>query len=73
MNFCSKGALPVTLQKEYTREMELEQENRVLREKLDQGMKATREEMHQQFNHIMSLIQETYIKPEVLTLKTIEE
>ncbi|MGC1931063.1 MAG: tyrosine-type recombinase/integrase [Candidatus Nitrosopolaris sp.] len=77
MNFCSRCALPVTLKDEYTREMELEQENRVLREKLDQGMKAMREEMHQQFNHIMSLIQANpqlaYIKPEVLTLKTVEE
>jgi hypothetical protein len=58
MNFCSKCALPVTFKTEYTREMELEQENRVLREKLDQGMKAMREEMHQQFNHIISSIQE---------------
>jgi len=77
MNFCSRCALPVSLKDEYTREMELEQENTVLREKLDQGMKAMREEMNQQFNQIMSLIRQNpqlaYIKPEVLTLKTIEE
>jgi hypothetical protein len=40
-------------------------------------MKAMREEMNQQFNQIMSLIRQNpqlaYIKPEVLTLKTIEE
>jgi site-specific recombinase XerD len=77
MNFCSKCSLPVTLKDEYTREMELEQENRVLREKLDQGMKAMREEMNQQFNQIMSLIRQNpllaNIKPEVLTMRTIEE
>ncbi len=77
MNFCSKCALPVTLKEEYTREMELEQENRLLREKLDQGMKAMHEEMNRRFNQIMSLIRENpqlaHIKPEVLTLKTVEE
>ncbi len=77
MNFCSKCALPVALNDEYTREMEVEQENRVLREKLDQGMKAMHEEMNRRFNHILSLIRENpqlvNIKPEVLTLKMIEE
>ena len=57
MNFCSKCALPVNINGEYTREMELENENKELRERLDQGMKALREKMTQQFNHIMSLIQ----------------
>jgi integrase/recombinase XerD len=45
MNFCSKCSLPVNLNNEYTREMELESENRELREKLDQGMKTMRKEM----------------------------
>src|SRR5215204_5755365 len=44
MNFCSKCALPINLDNEYTREMELEKENRSLK----QDMKAMREEMSQQ-------------------------
>ncbi|MDP9288905.1 MAG: tyrosine-type recombinase/integrase [Thermoproteota archaeon] len=76
MNFCSKCALPVDLNNEYTREMVLENENMGLREKLDQGMKAMREEMNQKFNQIMSVIQEnprlSHVKPEVLAMK-IEE
>jgi hypothetical protein len=40
-------------------------------------MKAMREEMNQQFSHIMSMIQQNpqlvQIKPEVLTKKTIEK
>jgi hypothetical protein len=76
MNFCSKCALPVDLDNEYTREMELENENRALREKLDQGMKPMREEMNQQFNRIMSLIRQNpqlaHIKPEALSTKKID-
>ncbi len=56
MNFCSKCALPVDLNNEYTREMELENENRTLREKLDQGMKAMREEMENKFQQILTRI-----------------
>ena len=66
----------VDLDNEYTREMELENENRALREKLDQGMKPMREEMNQQFNRIMSLIRQNpqlaHIKPEALSTKKID-
>jgi hypothetical protein len=71
MNFCSKCALPVNLNNEYTRETELENENRQLKEKYEQDIKAMREEMNQQFSQIMSMIQQNpklaHIKPEVLT------
>lgn len=42
---------------EYTREMELEKENRFLKEKYEQDMKLMREEMNQQFTKIMSMMQ----------------
>jgi site-specific recombinase XerD len=54
MNFCSRCALPVNLDNEYTREMELENENKILKEKYEHDMKSMREEMNQQFNQIMS-------------------
>jgi hypothetical protein len=73
MNFCSKCALPVNLTNEYTRETELENENRQLKAKHEQDMKSIREEMNQQFAEIMSMIQKNhelaYIKPEVLAKK----
>ena len=76
MNFCSKCALPVDLKNEYTREIELENENSLLREQLDQGMKDMREEMNQQFNRIMSLIRQNpqlaHIKLEALSRKKID-
>jgi site-specific recombinase XerD len=49
MNFCSRCALPVNLDNEYTREMELENENKILKEKYEHDMKSMREEMNQQF------------------------
>ena len=58
MNFCSKCALPVNLNNEYTRETELENENRQLKEKYEQDMKIMHEEMNQQFAQIMSMIQQ---------------
>jgi hypothetical protein len=74
MNFCSKCALPINLNNEYTREMELEEENRFLKEKYEQDMKLMREEMNQQFTKIMSMIQKNpkllQVKPEVLSKKT---
>jgi hypothetical protein len=74
MNFCSKCALPVNLNDEYTREMELEEENRELKLKHEQEMKGIREEMNQQFTTIMSMIQQNpllaRIKPEALREKT---
>ena len=73
MNFCSKCALPINLDNEYTREMELEQENRSLKEKYEQDMKLMREEMYQQFAKIMSMIQHnpklSQVKPEALVKK----
>ena len=39
MNFCSKCALPVNLNDEYTMEMELEKENRELKLKQEQEIK----------------------------------
>ncbi len=75
MNFCSKCSLPINLKDEYTREMDLEKENRELREKFNQGMTVVREEMNQQFNQIMSMIQQNpklaQLKPEVLTKKKV--
>jgi len=69
MNFCSKCALPVNLNNEYTREMELEQENRDLK----LSIRSIREEMNQHFAQVMSMIQQNpqlaQIKPEVLTKK----
>jgi integrase/recombinase XerD len=73
MNFCSKCALPVNLDHEYTREMELQNENKILKEKYEKDMKAMREEMNQQFSQIMSMIQQNpklaQIKPNVLINK----
>ena len=63
MNFCSKCALPTNLNNEYTREMELEEENRSLK----QDMKAMREEMSQQITRIMSMIQ---LNPKLLQVKS---
>jgi integrase/recombinase XerD len=77
MNFCSKCALPVNLNNEYTRETELENENRQLKEKYEQDMKVMREEMNQQFAQIMSMIQQNpqlaHIKPEVLSKRKLIE
>ena len=74
MNFCSKCALPVNLNDEYTREMELEKENTELKLKHEQEMKGIREEMNQQFTTIMLMIQQNpllaHIKPEALREKT---
>jgi hypothetical protein len=76
MNFCSKCALPVNLNDEYTMEIELEKENRELKLRHEQEIKGIREEMNQQFTTIMSMIQQNpllaHIKPEALTKKTIE-
>lgn len=56
---------------------EKESEVQVLKEKYEQDMKTMREETNQQFAHIMSMIQQNpqlaQIKPEALTMKTIEE
>jgi hypothetical protein len=54
-------------------ELEKVNETRAMQQKHEQDMKAMREEMNQQFNQIMSLIQQNpklaQIKPKVLTDK----
>jgi integrase/recombinase XerD len=57
-----------------------EEENikiKTLELKYEQDIKSMREEMNQQFTQIMSMIQQNpqlaYIKPEVLTQKTIDK
>lgn len=71
MNFCAKCALPVNLSNEYTREEELEKENKYLKEKYSQDISAVREEMNQKFTKIISLVQQNsmlaQIKPEMLS------
>jgi integrase/recombinase XerD len=73
MNFCAKCALPANLSNEYTREMELEKENKYLKEKYSQDIMAIREEMNQQFTQIISMIQQnpilSQIKPKTLAKK----
>lgn len=75
MNFCSRCALPVNLNNEYTRETELENENKMFEEKYEHDMNSMREEMNQQFAKIMCMIQQNpelaNIKPEALTQKKI--
>ena len=56
MNFCSRCALPVNLSNEYTREMELENENKILKEKYEKDMKGMREEMENKFQQILAKI-----------------
>ena len=76
MNFCSKCALPVNLNNEYTREMELEQENRDLKISI-RSVREDMNQLNQQFSQIMSMIQQNpqlaQIKPEVLTKKNVEK
>jgi hypothetical protein len=58
-----------TLEKQQERESEVKR----LQDKYEQDMKAMREEMNQQFNQIMSMIQQNphlaQIKPDALTRK----
>ena len=73
MNFCSRCSLPVYTTKTLTREMELEKENKELREKYDRDMDNIRHEMDQKFAMILSMIKENpklaQIKPNVLVTK----
>ena len=84
MNFCSRCSLPVDLDNEYTREMDLQKENEILKDKYEheiQSMKENyehelqiiREETDQKFSQIMTLIQHNpklaKIKPQVLATK----
>lgn len=54
-----------------------EKETQTMQQKHEQDMKSMREDMNQQFNQIMSMIQDNphlaYIKPEALTKKRIEK
>ena len=75
--FCSKCSYPLSPQ---AYEEIKENENRtiqMLRDRQERDMKAMREEMHQQFNQIMSVIQEnprlSHVKPEVLAMKIEEQ
>jgi adenylosuccinate synthase len=52
-----------------------EKETQSMQQKHEQDMKAMREEMNQQFNQIMSMIQQNpqlaNVKPELLTIKKV--
>jgi integrase/recombinase XerD len=75
MNFCAKCALPANLSNEYTRETEIEKENRYLKEKYSHDIMAIREQMNKQFSQILSMIQQNpalaNVKPEALVKKEI--
>jgi integrase/recombinase XerD len=72
-NFCGKCSLPLNSSNKYTREMDLENENKNLKLEVE----SVRQEMNKRFSKIMSMIQQNaqlaYIKPEALTQKTIEQ
>lgn len=76
MNFCSRCSLPVDTTKTLTREMELEKENKELKEKYDRDMDSIRLEMDQKFTMILSMIKENpklaQIKSNVLITKQLE-
>lgn len=72
-NFCGKCSLPLNSSNKYTREMDLESQNKNLKLEVE----SIRQEMHKRFSKIMSMIQQNaqlaYIKPEALVSKTIED
>ena len=76
--FCAKCRMVLTYD-EYNETLENQKEKesevQTLKEKYEQDMKAMREEMNQQFNSIMSIIQQNpklaQVKPEALTKKKI--
>ena len=65
-NFCGKCSLPINTGSRYTREMDLENENKNLKLEVE----SIRWEMNKQFSEIMSMIQQNpqlaQVKPEVL-------
>jgi site-specific recombinase XerD len=71
-NFCGKCSLPLNSSNKYTREMDLESENKNLKLEVE----SIRQQMNKQFSKIMSMIQQNaqlaYIKPEALTTKKVE-
>ena len=81
MNFCSRCSLPVSLDNEYTNEMEFQKENEILKDKYEREMRTMREkyehdiqiireETDQKFTQIMTMIRQNpklaKVKPEVL-------
>jgi hypothetical protein len=72
MNFCSRCALPVNLDNEYTRQMVLENER-----ELKISITSIREEMNLQFSQIMSMIEQNpklaQIKPDILANEKIRK
>jgi integrase/recombinase XerD len=73
MNFCSRCSLPVDVSKTLTREMELEKENKELKERYETDMARIRQEIDQKFDMVVSMIKENpklaQIKPNVLMSK----
>ena len=67
--FCGRCGLSTTLIEQYTKEMDLEKENRELK----QQIQIVKEEMNDKFNQIISMIQQNpdlvQVKPEVLISK----
>jgi site-specific recombinase XerD len=67
--FCGRCGLSTILEAQYTKEMNLEKENRELR----QQIQIVQEEMNNKFSQIISMIQQNpklnFIKPEILTEK----
>ena len=67
--FCGRCGLSTTLVEQYTQEMDLERQNRELKQQIE----IIKEEMNHKFNQIISMIQQNpilaKIKPEVLTKK----
>ena len=67
--FCGRCGLSTTMVEQYTQEMDLERQNRELKQQIE----IIKEEMNHKFNQIISMIQQNpilaKIKPEVLTKK----
>ena len=74
--FCSKCSYPLTPQAYDEIKANEDMKLNTMAEKHEQDMKAMREEMNQQFNQIMSMIQQNptlaQVKPEVLIRKNSE-
>jgi integrase/recombinase XerD len=72
-NFCGKCSLPINSSNEYTREIDLEKENKDLKREVE----SIRQDMNEKFSKIMLMIQQNaklaYIKPEALINKIIHE
>ena len=78
--FCAKCKMVLTYDaynETLEKQQEKDEEVQLLRERYEQDMKSMREEMNQQFSHIISMIQQNpklaQIKPEALVKKTAEK